>query len=160
MTLPSSGTLTTAQVSQEFYGNTTTVLDLTGSDVRDLIGKPSGTITFPDDFYGKSGSSSAAIPVRGYGWSIGSPAPVATKRGSTVTLSGIFVASGIAGSGEQQNAGTLPVGYRPSSDLSFGVYVGNTQTTLYIATTGILQVSTSNTALNGNLNLSGISFSV
>lgn len=160
MALPTSGTLTTAQVSQELYGNTTTMVDLTGADVRNLIGKPTGTVIFPDDFYGKPNATSAPIPVRGYGWSIGSPAPTATKQGNLVTLSGVFVASGVAGSGDQQNAGVLPVGYRPSSSVQVSVYVGNTQTWLYIHATGVLQLSIgSGVTLNGNLNLSGISFS-
>lgn len=54
MTLPSSGMLTTAQLSQELYGNTTTIVDLTGADARALAGKPTGVIVFPNDFWGKS----------------------------------------------------------------------------------------------------------
>lgn len=61
MTLPSSGTLTTAQVSQELYGNSTTVVDLTGADARALVGKSTGTIVFPNDFWGKSKGSTVTI---------------------------------------------------------------------------------------------------
>lgn len=54
MTLPSSGTLTTAQVAEELYGNSSALVDLTGADARTLIGKPTGSVVFPDDFWGKS----------------------------------------------------------------------------------------------------------
>lgn len=54
MTLPSSGTLTTAQVAEELYGNSSALVDLTGTDARTLIGKPTGSVVFPDDFWGKS----------------------------------------------------------------------------------------------------------
>lgn len=64
MTLPSSGTLTTADVSQEIYGNTTTIVTIPGIDTRLLTGKASGPIVFPDDFYGTTwspGTSSSHI---------------------------------------------------------------------------------------------------
>lgn len=54
MALPSSGMITTQQISQELYGNTTTRVDLTGADARALAGKSTGTIVLPNDFWGKS----------------------------------------------------------------------------------------------------------
>lgn len=105
--------------------------------------------------------TSVAIPVRGYGWSVGSPAPMATKQGTTITLSGRFVASSVGGTGDQQNAGILPVGYRPHQDKSVykNVTVGGVATTMQIiGWTGVLQLSLVGT-MSGVLDLTGITFS-
>lgn len=102
--------------------------------------------------------TSVAIPARGLGWSQGSPVPTATKLGTTVTLSGRFVAAGVAGTGDQQNAGVLPEGYRPSSELQFPVMVGAKTTTLTIQYWwGGLNLNLPST-MTGVLDLTGISF--
>lgn len=69
MTLPSSGTLTTTQVSQEIWGDNR-VFDLTGTEARALIGKPTGSVVFPNDFWGKSASFVIVInsPSNGNGY--------------------------------------------------------------------------------------------
>ena len=103
--------------------------------------------------------TSELIPKWGAGWSVGSPAPLATRLGTTVTLSGKFIASNVQGSGDQQNAGVLPAGYRPGDDLTFPVMVGSTATTLTIQHSwGGLNITLVG-ALNGTLDLTGISFS-
>lgn len=103
----------------------------------------------------------AAIPVQGLGWTYGSPAPKATRQGNVVTLSGQFIASNISGSGDQQNAGILPVGFRPHPDKTetFTVMVGSNSTTMTIyGWTGTIQLATWPNTLNGALDLYGITF--
>lgn len=52
MALPSSGSITIAQIATEL--GLSLPLDLTDSRVRALAGKPSGSITMPNDLWGKS----------------------------------------------------------------------------------------------------------
>lgn len=60
MTLPTSGTLTSAQLAEEMYGDSTRSVTIPDADTRALAGKPTGTLVFPDDFYGKSSKYSIA----------------------------------------------------------------------------------------------------
>lgn len=52
MTLPSSGTITLAQIATEL--GVSLPLDLNAANVRALAGKPSGNVVMPNDFWGKS----------------------------------------------------------------------------------------------------------
>lgn len=61
MTLPTSGTLTSAQLAQEMYGDSTRSVTIPDADTRALAGKPTGTLIFPDDFYGKSAAPAGII---------------------------------------------------------------------------------------------------
>lgn len=54
MTLPSSGTMTTAQLAQELYGNSGATVTVPDAATRALTGKSTGALVFPTDFYGKS----------------------------------------------------------------------------------------------------------
>lgn len=75
MTLPTSGTLTSAQLAQEMYGDSTRSVTIPDADTRALAGKPTGTLIFPDDFYGKSAApagvtlTSAQVNSGWYGYS-------------------------------------------------------------------------------------------
>lgn len=52
MALPSSGTITLAQIATE--AGVSLPIDLNGNAARTLAGKPSGNIVMPNDFWGKS----------------------------------------------------------------------------------------------------------
>lgn len=54
MTLPASGPISTADISQEIYGNTTTTIVIPDATTRTLTGKASGDLILPDDFWGKT----------------------------------------------------------------------------------------------------------
>ena len=61
MTLPSSGSISIAQIATEL--GLSLPLSLDDSRVRALAGKPSGSLTMPNDFWGKS---LASIDISGY----------------------------------------------------------------------------------------------
>lgn len=52
MTLPSSGSITVAQIATEVGGFP---FSIPSTPIRDLTGRPSGPITAPNDFYGQTG---------------------------------------------------------------------------------------------------------
>lgn len=64
MTLPSSGTMTSAQLAQELYGSSGAAVTVPDSATRTLTGKSTGALVFPTDFYGKSkGISLASVSI-------------------------------------------------------------------------------------------------
>lgn len=102
MTLPTSGTLTSAQLAQEMYGDSTRSVTIPDADTRALAGKPTGTLIFPDDFYGKSLGTSGSVTVDSstrryvaYEW-VSSPG----KVGSTSPLN-MSVSPGVGGGAGQ-----------------------------------------------------------
>tara|TARA_R100000935_G_scaffold9944_1_gene19939 strand:- start:167 stop:736 length:570 start_codon:yes stop_codon:yes gene_type:complete len=75
VTLPTSGAITTAQIAQELYGDSTRLVAIPSADTRALVGKLVGPLVFPTDFYGKSiateitiveGGSSVDVYAQGY----------------------------------------------------------------------------------------------
>lgn len=54
MTLPASGLISLSDIAVELGKSSTTPITLNDSDVRALAGKPTGTVTLPNDFWGKS----------------------------------------------------------------------------------------------------------
>lgn len=59
MALPSSGSVSIAQVAAEL--GLSLPLDLNDSRVRALAGKPTGNVTLPNDFWGKSNAPTLSI---------------------------------------------------------------------------------------------------
>jgi len=74
MTLPSSGTITAAQINAELGRTATAYFNMGGSAERALAGRPSGQISF-SNFYGKSNLPPASsLTSRGFeysGWTSG-----------------------------------------------------------------------------------------
>nr|WP_295237602.1 hypothetical protein [uncultured Brevundimonas sp.] len=70
MALPSSGSISIAQVAAEL--GLSLPLDLNDSRVRALAGKPTGNVTLPNDFWGKSNGPSLSISVNQYQENVGS----------------------------------------------------------------------------------------
>lgn len=64
MALPSSGSISIAQVATEL--GLSLPLDLNDSRVRALAGKPTGNITLPNDLWGKSNGPTLSIGVNFY----------------------------------------------------------------------------------------------
>lgn len=87
MTLPSSGAISMAMVAAEI--GTVLPLSMTDSRVRQLIGKPTGPVVLPTDFYGKSWYTSTSFsmnsvaggPILGYvpSQALGSMTPTALQ---------------------------------------------------------------------------------
>lgn len=102
MTLPSSGTMTSAQLAQELYGSSGASVTVPDADTRALAGKPSGAVVFPTDFYGKSKGTVGTVTVDSstrryvaYSW-VSSPG----KVGSTSPLN-MSVAPGVGSAAGQ-----------------------------------------------------------
>ena len=70
MALPSSGSISVAQVAAEL--GLSLPLDLNDSRVRALAGKPTGNVTLPNDFWGKSNGPTLSISVNQYQENVGS----------------------------------------------------------------------------------------
>lgn len=51
MPLPTSGSITIAQIASEMGASLP--LDITSTTVRNFVGKPTGNVVIPNDFYGK-----------------------------------------------------------------------------------------------------------
>lgn len=65
MALPTSGSISMAQIAGEL--GLSLPLDLNDSRVRALAGKPSGPISMPSDFYGKSAGPTVTIQITSSG---------------------------------------------------------------------------------------------
>ena len=61
MTLPSSGSISFSQIAVELGKASNATISLNDADVRALAGKPTGSITLPTDFYGKSNSATLTV---------------------------------------------------------------------------------------------------
>lgn len=61
MALPTSGNITIAMIAAEL--GVGLPLDLNASNVRELAGKPTGSVIMPTDFYGKSSASAGPITI-------------------------------------------------------------------------------------------------
>ena len=57
MTLPTSGTITTDDIRRELGKPDDYVVEIPSADTRKLANKPTGNLTLPDDFYGKSNAT-------------------------------------------------------------------------------------------------------
>ena len=114
MALPTSGNITIQMIATEL--GLSLPLDLNDSRVRTLAGKPSGSITMPGDFYGKS-SVTATIT--------GSMSQ--QRQGGTTSTS--WRSSGVFG--VTTSSGTVPTAYAWSiiaDDVGEMVLSGNTGT--------------------------------
>lgn len=58
MTIPSTGSITTADIAAEVGGYP---FDIPSAVIRTLVGRPAGNITMPDDFYGQTGGGLCTI---------------------------------------------------------------------------------------------------
>ena len=88
MTLPSSGSITLAQVAAEL--GQSLPIDLNSAPVRALAGKPTGSVVMPTDFYGKS-SFSVTFNIGAQTSSLGGPTAnrfMVFRRNITVVVNG------------------------------------------------------------------------
>ncbi|MHA3884554.1 fibronectin type III domain-containing protein [Stutzerimonas degradans] len=115
MTLPSSGTLTSAQLAQELYGNSGATVTVPDAATRALTGKSTGALVFPTDFYGK--------PI---------PAPSAPRSLAYVT-SGYDPSLYYQLSWLAPSSGGTPTGYRVYMRANGGAYSLKLETTALTA---------------------------
>lgn len=89
-------------------------------------------------------------------WTLGSPAPTATKTGQVVSLSGRFNGTNVSGSGLQQTVGQVPTGYRPLIDVEgqFATFYSNAganlgRVTVAIQNNGVIRLTSFAPASSG-----------
>lgn len=89
MPLPSSGSISIAQVAAEM--GVSLPLDITSTAVRNFVGKPTGNVILPNDFWGKSSR--------------------------TVSVNG-FMSPQSGGGSNQRDRGTFTVGTSPAATIT------------------------------------------
>lgn len=123
MTLPSSGTITLADIATEL--SVSLPIDLNDSNVRALAGVPSGSIVMPTDFYGKSNVDliPGAIDFNNMVSNTSDGFGIAEATSNTVTITGVSEPISITIDSTDIEANVFALGGGLSTGVSFYVYV-------------------------------------